>query len=93
MIQDQARGCIYQSRGAGNRFIGKASQIRYADDFVCCFQYESDALKLFTDLKVHLEKYELRMAEEKTCVLEFGRFAAQNIRNHWKKTKEGLIRL
>jgi hypothetical protein len=66
--------------------------VRYADDFVCCFQYWSDVRKFFSDLKVRLEKYGLRMAEEKTRVLEFGRFAAQNIRNLWMKTKEGLIR-
>ena len=76
-----------------DRFIGKASLIRYADDFVCYFQYWSDVRKFFSDLKVRLEKYGLRMAEEKTRVLEFGHFAAQNIRNLWMKTKEGLIRL
>lgn len=61
------------------RFRGKAELIRYADDFVATFQYKSDAEKFYADLGVRLEKFGLTLAEEKTRIMEFGRFAQSNI--------------
>ena len=62
-----------------HKFRGQAQLIRYADDFVATFQYESDARKFYRELRVRLEKYGLTLAEEKTGILEFGRFAQSNI--------------
>jgi len=42
------------------------------------FQYESEAKKFFTDLKVRLAKFGLEIAEDKSRVIRFGRFARQN---------------
>lgn len=49
--------------------------VRYADDFVCCFQYESDAQMFYESLKERLAKFKLEVAEDKTKILPFGRYA------------------
>jgi len=49
--------------------------IRYADDFVVCFRYESDAKRFRTELDGRLAKFGLEVAPEKTKVLEFGPLA------------------
>jgi RNA-directed DNA polymerase len=57
---------------------GDASMVRYADDFVCCFQYKDDAERFYEALIKRLAKFHLQIAEEKTKILEFGRFAEEN---------------
>ena len=57
---------------------GECYLIRYADDFVCCFQYEYEAKVFRQKLEERFRKYGLELAEEKTRVLEFGRFAKEN---------------
>jgi len=52
---------------------GEACLIRYADDFVCAFEYEADAESFFKVLEVRLEKYGLQLAAEKTRVIHFSR--------------------
>jgi group II intron reverse transcriptase/maturase len=60
------------------QFRGEAYLTRYADDFVACFQYKDDAEKFYRSLGARLAKFDLEIAPEKTCILEFGRFAGQN---------------
>lgn len=57
---------------------GECYLIRYANDFVCCFQYEYEAKVFRQRLEERFRKYGLELAEEKTRVLEFGRFAKEN---------------
>jgi group II intron reverse transcriptase/maturase len=57
---------------------GQAYLVRYADDFVCCFQYEKDAKGFYQALKHRLNKFNLEIAEEKTQIIPFGRFAADS---------------
>ncbi|WP_236619659.1 group II intron reverse transcriptase/maturase [Bacillus sp. 1NLA3E] len=57
---------------------GQAYIVRYADDFVCCFQYKSEAQQFFHSLKLRLKKFNLEIAEDKTKIIPFGRFAEQN---------------
>ena len=59
------------------RMKGVATLIRYADDFVCGFQYENEARTFFEALKERLEKFGLEIAEEKSKVIRFGRFARE----------------
>ncbi|WP_246066950.1 reverse transcriptase domain-containing protein [Cytobacillus solani] len=54
---------------------GQAYIVRYADDFVCCFQYQSEAQEFFQSLKLRLKKFNLEIAEDKTKIIPFGRFA------------------
>ncbi|MFD1064685.1 group II intron reverse transcriptase/maturase [Oceanobacillus locisalsi] len=57
---------------------GQAYMVRYADDFVCCFQYQKDAQHFYRALKQRLKKFNLEIAEDKTKILPFGRFAKEN---------------
>ncbi|WP_010652031.1 group II intron reverse transcriptase/maturase [Oceanobacillus massiliensis] len=54
---------------------GQAYIVRYADDFVCCFQYQSEAQEFFQSLKLRLKKFNLEIAEDKTKIIPFGQFA------------------
>jgi hypothetical protein len=54
---------------------GEAQIVRYCDDFVCCFQYRDDAEWFYGALKERLAKFGLEIAEEKSKIIQFGRFA------------------
>jgi RNA-directed DNA polymerase len=53
---------------------GDAIICRYADDFVCAFQYSRDAERFYKALPKRLEKFNLQVAEDKTNILRFSRF-------------------
>lgn len=57
---------------------GQCYLIRYADDFVCCFQNKWEAERFRKSLDERFAKFGLTLAEEKTKILEFGRFAKEN---------------
>ena len=57
---------------------GKAEMVRYADDFVCCFQYEEDARNFYEALKERLAKFGLEISEDKSKIIKFGRFAGDD---------------
>ena len=50
--------------------------VRYADDTVAGFEYETDAKRFLADLRERLEKFALSLHPDKTRLIEFGRFAA-----------------
>ena len=52
---------------------GEVYLCRYADDFVCAFQYEDDARRFYKALGLRLEKFGLSLAEEKTRIMRFSR--------------------
>ena len=52
--------------------------IRYADDVIVGFQHEPDARRFQDELRQRLAKFGLELAEDKTRLIEFGRFAADN---------------
>ena len=53
---------------------GKAMIVRYADDFVCAFQYKSEAEAFYSQLGDRLLKFSLETAPEKTRIIRFSRF-------------------
>ena len=53
---------------------GEACLIRYADDFVCAFQYEEDANRFYRVLSKRLGKFGLEISAEKTRVMKFSRY-------------------
>jgi RNA-directed DNA polymerase len=59
---------------------GEAYLTRFADDFVACFQYQKEAEQYYLELKKRLQKFRLEIAEEKTRIIEFGRFAERDIK-------------
>ena len=54
---------------------GEIYVVRYADDFVLCFQYEREARTMRSALAERLAKFGLELHVEKTRVIRFGRFA------------------
>jgi len=67
---------------------GEAYYCRFADDYLACFQYESDARAFLLRMKDRLEGFGLEVAEEKTQCIEFGRFARENARRRGEKPME-----
>jgi RNA-directed DNA polymerase len=57
---------------------GAVELVRYADDFVICVQYKHEAAKILAALKERLKKFKLELADDKTRLIEFGRYAKQN---------------
>src|SRR5499427_3114948 len=55
---------------------GEAYLVRFADDFVVSFQYKRDAERFQRQLEARFAKFNLKVAEEKTRLMLFGRFAA-----------------
>lgn len=51
---------------------GEAYLVRYADDFVCCFQRKDDAKIFYKELKDRLNKFDLELAEDKSRIIPFG---------------------
>jgi group II intron reverse transcriptase/maturase len=58
--------------------LGAVYVVRYADDFVVAFQRKDEAERFLTELTERLRKFGLGLHPEKTRLLQFGRFAAQN---------------
>lgn len=52
--------------------------VNYADDNVLCFQHKDEAIKTYNILKTRLKELGLEFAEEKTRLLEFGKYAQEN---------------
>lgn len=52
---------------------GEALIVRYADDFVCAFQYQQDAKLFYQQLGDRLGKFGLEVAQEKTRMIPFSR--------------------
>jgi len=78
-------------------FKGEMYMVRYADDFVCMFQYENEAHKFYKLLKERLEKFGLEIADDKSKIMPYGRFKGTkesfdflgfthyNATSHWGK--------
>lgn len=60
------------------RLAGQAYIVRYADDFICTFELERDARRFQEVLVKRLGRYSLELAEDKTKLIRFGRFAARD---------------
>jgi RNA-directed DNA polymerase len=50
--------------------------VRYTDDIIVGFQYETDARRFWDAMRERLAEYSLSLHLEKTRLIEFGRFAA-----------------
>ncbi len=59
-------------------FKGDSEIVRYADDFICCFQNKVETVKFFEVLPKRLNKFGLEMSKEKSKILMFGRFAERD---------------
>lgn len=59
---------------------GQAYIVRYADDFVCCFQVKEDAENFYHSLVKRLRKFHLEVAEDKTKIIPFGKYVERNLK-------------
>lgn len=55
------------------RMKGEMHYVRYADDFLVLFEYESDAQRVYTVLGKRLARFKLELAKDKTRILPIGR--------------------
>lgn len=69
---------------------GQAYIVRYADDFVCCFQYQADAQNFYCALLQRLEKFNLEVAKDKTKIIPFGRFAMEQCKRRGNKKPQAF---
>ena len=56
---------------------GRAYLCRYADDFVCLFQFQKDAERFYQELPGRLCKFGLEVSAEKTRIIRFSKFRIQ----------------
>jgi RNA-directed DNA polymerase len=56
--------------------------VRYADDIIVGFEYETDARRFWDAMRVRLGEYALSLNRDKTRLIEFGRFAADQRARH-----------
>lgn len=76
---------LWFEKVAKPKLKGETYMVRYIDDFVICFQYHSDAVRLQTALSRRLEKFNLKLEPKKTRLIEFGRFADKHAKRSKRK--------
>jgi RNA-directed DNA polymerase len=87
---------VVKKHSEGDTFI-----CRYADDFVCGFRHEEDAVKFYGALPERLGKFGLTVAPEKTRILRFSRYPPSRDQRfnflgfelHWCKDRKGIPRV
>jgi RNA-directed DNA polymerase len=72
------------------RLRGEAYMVRYLDDFVLCFQYRADALRVQKALCQRLGKFGLTLESSKTKLVEFGRYAQRHASKRGRKRPETI---
>ena len=60
------------------RAHGDVIIVRFADDFIVGFEHEQDARRFLDELRERFARFGLELHPDKTRLIEFGRFAAQN---------------
>lgn len=81
---------LWVERGVKSRLRGEACLVRYIDDFVLCFQYREDALRVQEALCKRLGKFGLNLEPSKTKLVEFGRFAQTHAPKRGRKRPETI---
>ncbi len=76
---------LWFARRLKKQLKGYAKEIHYADDVIICLQYQTDAQRVVEELKGRLSKFGLSLSEEKTRIIEFGRYAQAKARERGKK--------
>jgi RNA-directed DNA polymerase len=84
------------------RMKGRAIMCRYADDWVCAFQYRDDARRFYDVLPKRLGRYNLEVEPTKTKIVRFSRFHPSKKRGrtftflgfefYWYRDRNGIIR-
>ena len=69
---------LWAERWRRREATGDMIMVRYADDIVVGFQHEGDARRFWDAMRDRLREFSLSLHPDKTRLIEFGRFAAQN---------------
>ena len=69
---------LWAERWRRREATGDMIIVRYADDFIVGFQHEADARRFLDVMRERLQEFALSLHPEKTRLIEFGRFAAEN---------------
>jgi group II intron reverse transcriptase/maturase len=69
---------LWVERWRQHEATGDMIIVRYADDFIVGFQHETDAQRFLDEMRTRLEEFALSLHPEKTRLIEFGRWAAEN---------------
>jgi RNA-directed DNA polymerase len=69
---------LWAERYRRREATGDMILVRYADDFIVGFEHEHDARRFLDALRERLKEFALSLHPEKTRLIEFGRFAADN---------------
>jgi len=69
---------LWAERWRQHHAHGNVIFVRYADDIVCGFEHEADAQRFCAELQQRMEKFALSLHPDKTRLIEFDRFAAEN---------------
>lgn len=67
---------------------GYSGIVVYADDFVCCFQYKEEAEAFYERLRRRMGYFGLKLEENKSRLIEFGRYAESNRERRGDKKPE-----
>ena len=81
---------LWFTKAVKTHLQGEAYWVRYIDDFVICFQYRADALRVQRALCKRLAKFGLELEPSKTKLVEFGRYAERHASKRGRKRPETL---
>jgi group II intron reverse transcriptase/maturase len=71
---------LWFERQVARKAAGRAHLVRYADDFVACFERETDARAFLTELQARLAQFGLQVEPTKTALMRFGSMARAHAR-------------
>lgn len=79
---------LWVKQWRGRYASGDVIVVRYADDFVLGFQHRREAERFLHDLRERFQKFGLNLHPDKTRLIEFGRFAAENRQRRGERKPE-----
>ena len=79
---------LWAERWRRREATGDMIIVRYADDIIVGFQHESDARRFWNAMRDRLAEFSLSLHPDKTRLIEFGRFTAQNCRKRGRSKPE-----
>ena len=74
---------VIKNKAEGNSFL-----VVYADDFIAGFQYKEDVERYYALLKERLKKFNLELEENKSRMIEFGKYAEVNSKRKYGRKPE-----
>ncbi len=95
---------VWFEREVQPRLRGRSALVRYADDFVLCFEREDDAERVWNVLEARFKKFGLALHPKKTRRFSFrpprdgddkggSTFDFLGFTSYWRRTKRGMQRM